>query len=112
MVRWAQPPASAGWRRLHRRRAAGRSFFIGHAFAAATTALGLPGRRLPDRPVATEHPAPMWRGEHWSTDISASFSDLGASAEVVTHFANRGITSAFPIQEQAIPPALEGRDVS
>ena len=54
----------------------------------------------------------MWRGEHWSTDISATFSDLGASAEVVSHFANRGITSAFPIQEQAIPPALEGRDVS
>jgi superfamily II DNA/RNA helicase len=107
-----QPPASAGRRRsplptgrtkklLHRPRLRCRDDSTRFAGTKASRS-GLSQPNTPRR----------WRGEHWSTDISTTFSDLGASAEVVSHFANRGITSAFPIQEQAIPPALEGRDVS
>ena len=41
-----------------------------------------------------------------------AFADLGVPADVVASLASRGITTAFPIQAEAIPPALAGRDVS
>jgi superfamily II DNA/RNA helicase len=43
--------------------------------------------------------------------VSSSFADLGVPAAVVTSLAARGITTAFPIQTMAIPPALAGQDV-
>ena len=43
--------------------------------------------------------------------MSVSFADLGVPARLVQRLDARGITEAFPIQEAAIPDALEGRDV-
>jgi len=43
--------------------------------------------------------------------MSMSFADLGVPANLVERLRARGITEAFPIQEAAIPDALEGRDV-
>jgi superfamily II DNA/RNA helicase len=43
--------------------------------------------------------------------LSSSFADLGVPAEAVRALRARGITSAFPIQALAIPPALEGKDI-
>ncbi len=43
--------------------------------------------------------------------MSSSFADLGAPADVVEFLATRGITSAFDIQTQTLPPALSGRDI-
>ncbi|MDA8045072.1 MAG: DEAD/DEAH box helicase [Actinomycetota bacterium] len=43
--------------------------------------------------------------------MSSSFADLGVPAAAVLALRARGISSAFPIQASAIPPALEGRDV-
>ena len=40
-----------------------------------------------------------------------SFADLGVPALLVERLKARGLTEAFPIQEAAIPDALEGRDV-
>lgn len=40
-----------------------------------------------------------------------SFSDLGLPRPIVQVLDRQGITEAFPIQEAAIPDALEGRDV-
>ncbi len=39
------------------------------------------------------------------------FSDLGIDADIVAALATRGITNPFPIQEQAIPLALTGKDL-
>jgi superfamily II DNA/RNA helicase len=43
--------------------------------------------------------------------LSVSFADLGVPAEVDRSLRARGITTPFPIQALAIPPALEGRDI-
>jgi superfamily II DNA/RNA helicase len=43
--------------------------------------------------------------------MSMSFADLGVPPRLVERLNARGITEAFPIQEAAIPDALEGRDV-
>jgi superfamily II DNA/RNA helicase len=43
--------------------------------------------------------------------MSVSFADLGVPARLVERLRARGITEAFPIQEAAIPDALEGRDI-
>jgi len=43
--------------------------------------------------------------------MSVSFADLGVPANLVERLRARGITEAFPIQEAALPDALEGRDV-
>ena len=43
--------------------------------------------------------------------MSSSFADLGVPAEVARSLRVRGITSAFPIQALAIPPALAGKDI-
>jgi superfamily II DNA/RNA helicase len=43
-------------------------------------------------------------------DVS-TFSELGAPADVAALLAARGIESAFPIQAEAIPAALDGRDI-
>jgi superfamily II DNA/RNA helicase len=43
--------------------------------------------------------------------MPVSFADLGVDPALVAKLAERGITSAFPIQEAAIPDALAGRDV-
>ena len=41
----------------------------------------------------------------------SSFSDLGVPDAVADSLSKRGITAPFPIQELAIPPALDGLDV-
>jgi superfamily II DNA/RNA helicase len=43
--------------------------------------------------------------------MSVSFADLGVPSRLVERLRARGITEAFPIQEAAIPDALEGRDI-
>ena len=43
--------------------------------------------------------------------MSVSFADLGVPSRLVERLRDRGITEAFPIQEAAIPDALEGRDI-
>jgi superfamily II DNA/RNA helicase len=43
--------------------------------------------------------------------MPVSFADLGVAPALVEKLTARGITSAFPIQEAAIPDALAGRDV-
>jgi ATP-dependent RNA helicase RhlE len=43
--------------------------------------------------------------------ISSSFSSLGLHADVLRGLAPLGFQHPTPIQQQAIPPALEGRDV-
>jgi superfamily II DNA/RNA helicase len=43
--------------------------------------------------------------------VPSTFTDLGVPEAVSGPLAQRGITTAFPIQELAIPAALEGRDV-
>ena len=40
-----------------------------------------------------------------------NFQDLGIDQDIVDALASRGITSPFPIQEQAIPLALTGQDI-
>ena len=40
-----------------------------------------------------------------------NFSDLGISQDILDALATKGITSPFPIQEEAIPVALTGRDL-
>lgn len=40
-----------------------------------------------------------------------TFTELGIDEDLVTELAARGITSAFPIQEQTIPLALTGQDI-
>lgn len=40
-----------------------------------------------------------------------NFADLGIDADIVEALASKGITSPFPIQEQAIPVALTGQDI-
>lgn len=42
---------------------------------------------------------------------SVSFSELGLPEAAVKALQKRGITEAFPIQQLALPPAMEGRDV-
>ncbi|MGH8994969.1 MAG: DEAD/DEAH box helicase, partial [Acidimicrobiales bacterium] len=46
-----------------------------------------------------------------SVSLSSSFADLGLPAQTVGGLRARGITSAFPIQAAAIPPALSGKDI-
>ena len=43
--------------------------------------------------------------------MSSTFAELGVPADLAGRLAQRGITTAFPIQASSIPPALEGRDV-
>jgi ATP-dependent RNA helicase RhlE len=45
------------------------------------------------------------------TFVHTNFHALGLSEGVLQDLANAGFTSPTPIQEQAIPPALAGRDV-
>ncbi|MBB4070736.1 DEAD/DEAH box helicase [Canibacter oris] len=40
-----------------------------------------------------------------------TFTELGIDEDLVTELAARGITAAFPIQEQTIPLALTGQDI-
>jgi ATP-dependent RNA helicase RhlE len=40
-----------------------------------------------------------------------SFSELGLSAELLRAVEEQGYREATPVQQQAIPPALEGRDI-
>ena len=42
---------------------------------------------------------------------SNAFADLGASRAVVSALAERGIDSAFPVQQLVVPDALAGQDV-
>lgn len=43
--------------------------------------------------------------------MSSSFADLGVPAQIGQVLQARGLTSAFPIQALAIPPALAGQDI-
>ena len=45
------------------------------------------------------------------TPMSTTFDALGVSTDLADVLRERGIDSAFPIQEMTIPAALEGRDV-
>ncbi|MEZ4503867.1 MAG: DEAD/DEAH box helicase [Dehalococcoidia bacterium] len=45
-------------------------------------------------------------------DAETSFEDLGVAEDLVDVLADAGVTSPFPVQELAIPPAMTGRDVS
>ena len=45
------------------------------------------------------------------TSVQLSFRDLGVSEALVNDLAKAGLSSPTPIQAQAIPPALDGRDV-
>jgi ATP-dependent RNA helicase RhlE len=45
------------------------------------------------------------------TSVHTNFHALGLSAALLQDLAQSGFTSPTPIQEQAIPPALAGRDV-
>ena len=40
-----------------------------------------------------------------------NFADLGIESDIVEVLADKGITEAFPIQEQTIPLALKGQDI-
>ena len=40
-----------------------------------------------------------------------TFADLGLSESTLEALSHLGYTSPTPIQEQAVPPLLEGRDV-
>lgn len=40
-----------------------------------------------------------------------NFSDLGIAQDIIEALAEKGITSPFPIQEQAIPVAMAGQDL-
>ncbi|MEN9287408.1 MAG: hypothetical protein RLZ88_78, partial [Actinomycetota bacterium] len=40
-----------------------------------------------------------------------NFQELGIDQDIVDALAAKGITSPFPIQEQAIPVALTGQDI-
>ncbi|QGG96783.1 DEAD/DEAH box helicase [Actinomarinicola tropica] len=75
-------------------------------------------RTYPPAPAGTEHrsttlsaaplaDAPVAAG----TTASTTFADLGVPSAVVRNLADRGITSAFPIQVATLPDALAGRDV-
>lgn len=44
--------------------------------------------------------------------MDLSFKSLGLSEELVNHLETIGFTEPTPIQSQAIPPLLEGRDVA
>ncbi len=46
-----------------------------------------------------------------NTDISMTFKDLGLSEKVLKAVADAGYETPTEIQKQAIPPALEGKDV-
>ncbi len=45
------------------------------------------------------------------TSVHTNFHTLGLSEALLQDLASAGFTSPTPIQEQAIPPALAGRDV-
>jgi superfamily II DNA/RNA helicase len=56
------------------------------------------------------------RGASFTTDfrqadLLTSFSELGVASDIVDALAGKGITGAFPIQEQTIPLALSGQDI-
>jgi superfamily II DNA/RNA helicase len=44
-------------------------------------------------------------------DMTTTFQDLGVAEDICLALKERGITSAFPIQEMTIPDILAGRDV-
>ena len=44
--------------------------------------------------------------------MDLSFKSLGISEERINHLETIGFTEPTPIQAQAIPPLLEGRDVA
>ena len=43
--------------------------------------------------------------------VPSTFAELGVPADIVARLAGRGIDTAFPIQEAAIPAAIAGQDV-
>jgi ATP-dependent RNA helicase RhlE len=45
------------------------------------------------------------------TSVQLDFRDIGVSEALVKHLAMAGLSAPTPIQAQAIPPALAGRDV-
>lgn len=50
-------------------------------------------------------------GGHIRNTITMSFSTLGLSAELLRAIADQGYTEPTPVQTQAIPVILEGRDI-
>lgn len=75
---------------------------------------GKPKRGRPSRPSAGKAPQPRTpeRRRAPVVNVAASpFTHLGLSLPVVQALASSGITTPFPIQKDAIPPALARRDV-
>ena len=67
---------------------------------------------LPRTPAySARHPAPVSQARRASTESSASFARLGLSPELVRAAQRAGFTRPTPIQDQAIPLLLEGRDL-
>lgn len=80
----------------------------------------LPGNRDPANPGANhkDQPGPNSRSQSSSTESGYSgalhnmlFEKLGLSAELLRAINDQGYQQATPIQQQAIPLILEGRDV-
>src|SRR5690606_30985031 len=51
------------------------------------------------------------KGSSMSSTVSSRFSDLGVSAVMVQALEKGGLIEPTPIQQQAIPHALAGKDV-
>ena len=47
----------------------------------------------------------------WRSTVSTTFQELGLSETTLAAVAKMGFIAPTPVQEQAIPLALEGRDV-
>ncbi len=62
-------------------------------------------------PSADQHPAESNSDTGSGQDCVASFADLGLNPSLVQRLADGGYKAPTPIQEQAIPPLLKGRDV-
>lgn len=60
---------------------------------------------------AREHGVPLTTQSSVDPTTAPSFTDLGAHPQIVQALREDGIEFAFPIQEQCIPLALEGRDL-
>jgi superfamily II DNA/RNA helicase len=60
--------------------------------------------------AAADH-KPFWADDRPLLPLMTEFSDLGLSPTTLKAVAETGYTTATPIQEQAIPVALAGRDV-
>jgi superfamily II DNA/RNA helicase len=52
-----------------------------------------------------------WRGVHLSRKKTMSFESLGLHPSIIKALTEAGYTKPTPVQEQAIPAAIAGRDL-